>query len=193
MSRLCVFCGSSPGRRAEYRDAARALGRLLAQRGIGLVYGGGGGGLMGVLAEAVLEGGGEAIGVIPHALEKRELAHRGLTELRVVDSMHERKALMASLADGFVALPGGAGTLEEICEVWTWGLLGVHRKPCGIINTAGYYTPLLEFIDRMVAEEFLAPGYRDMLVVAPDAASLLDRFDSYRHPAVEGWITRETT
>src|SRR6185503_14872599 len=146
MSRLCVFCGSSPGHDPAYGAAAAQLGRVLAERGIGLVYGGGRVGLMGILADAALAAGGEVIGVIPQALLDREIGHRGLTQLRVVDSMHSRKALMGDLADGFIALPGGIGTLEELFEVWTWAQLGLHRKPCGLLDANGFYAPLVDFL-----------------------------------------------
>jgi len=180
--RICVFCGSSTGRSERYISAARSLGRLLAERDIGLVYGGASVGTMGALADAVLEAGGEVIGVIPEQLVDRELAHPGVSDLRVVADMHERKARMAGSADGFIALPGGAGTLEELFEVWTWAQLGLHAKPLGLLDVGGYYRPLLAFIDHMVAEEFLRDAYRDMLIVASDPAELLDHFGAYRPP-----------
>ena len=158
MRRLCVFCGSAVGGRPVYAEQARQLGGLLAARRIGLVFGGGHIGLMGVLADAVLAAGGEAIGVIPQALMDKELAHRGLTQLHVVGTMHQRKALMADLADGFAALPGGFGTGDEFFEILTWGQLGLHAKPIGLLNTAGYFTPLLAWLDQMVAEGFLPSG-----------------------------------
>lgn len=191
MKRICVFCGSSAGRRPLYVEAARALGRLLAARGCGLVYGGASVGLMGEVADAVLQAGGEVDGVIPHALEARELAHRGLTRLHVVDSMHDRKSLMADLADGFVALPGGMGTIEEMCEVLTWAQLGLHGKPCGLLDVAGYYHPLVAFFDHAVAEGFLRPEHRDMVLRAEDPARLLDLMGSWRPPDVPKWIRRE--
>jgi hypothetical protein len=180
--RVCVFCGSSAGRSERYAAAARSLGRLLAERGIGLVYGGASVGTMGALADATLAAGGEVIGVIPQQLVDWEIAHTGVTDLQVVADMHERKARMADSADGFVALPGGAGTLEEFFEVWTWAQLGLHDKPLGLLDVDGFYRPLLAFIDRMVGEEFLRPDYRDMLVVADDPAVLLDHFVAYRPP-----------
>ncbi len=155
------------------------MGRTLAQRRIGVVYGGGGVGLMGMLADAALVAGGEVIGVIPQALLDREHGHRGLTQMRVVDSMHARKALMAELSDGFVALPGGIGTLEEIFEVWTWAQLGFHRKPCGLINANGFFTPLIGFLDQVVAAGFLSPASRAILAVAASPDELLTRFDTY--------------
>ena len=159
---------------------------MLAQRGIGLVYGGGRVGLMGVLADAALAAGAEVIGVIPQALLERELGHRGLTELRVVDSMHARKALMGELAGGFIALPGGVGTLEELFEVWSWATLGLHRKPCGLLDVAGFFAPLVEFLDRQVEAGFIHPRYRAMLTVASTPEALLDTFAAYEPPA-EKW------
>ena len=187
MNRLCVYCGSSPGADDVYTEAARALGELLVSTGIGLVYGGAGKGLMGVIADTVLAGGGEVRGVIPRALEGKEIAHEGLTQLHVVDSMHERKSLMAVLADGFVALPGGFGTLEEIIEVLTWGQLQFHNKPCGVLNVDGYFDHLLAFFDHALARGFLSHEHRDMLIVAETPAALLARFDQYSPPAVEKW------
>jgi len=186
--RLAVFCGSNPGARPEYVGGARALGRMLCQRGIGVVYGGSSVGLMAALAEAVLEESGEIIGVIPKMLVAREVAHRGLSDLRIVDSMHERKALMAELADGFVALPGGIGTLEEFFEIWTWAQLGVHEKPCGLLNIAGYFDPLLEFLDRAVAEKFVRDVHRSMVIVEKEPEALLARFEAYEAPKVVKWI-----
>jgi uncharacterized protein (TIGR00730 family) len=178
--RLCVFCGSSFGAREVYREEAEAFGRLLATRQIELVYGGAHAGLMGALADAVLAGGGRVIGVIPQALMERELAHRGLTDLRIVGSMHERKALMASLSDGFVALPGGIGTLEELFEVWTWSQLGLHAKPCALLDIDGFYGGLATFMDHVVAQGFLKPKQRQALIVAADANVLLECMASYR-------------
>jgi len=192
LTRLCVFCGSSPGARPEYRQAAAALGAALARRGLGLVYGGARVGLMGAVADAALETGGRVTGVIPRALVGKEVAHPGLSELRVVGSMHERKQLMAELADGFVALPGGMGTLEEFTEILTWAQLGLHRKPCGLLNVRGYFASYLAMLDHAVAERFVSPAHRAMLLVADDAESLLERFASYRAPAVEKWLDRES-
>ena len=186
MHRLCVFCGSSPGRDPAYASLASLLGRVLAERGIGLVYGGGRVGLMGVLADAALAAGGEVIGVIPRALIERELGHRGLTELRVVDSMHARKALMGELAGGFIALPGGVGTLEELFEVWSWATLGLHRKPCGLLDVNGFFAPLVDFLDRQAREGFIHPAYRAMLTLASTPEALLDAFAAYEPPA-EKW------
>lgn len=178
--RMCVFCGSNSGVREEYRTGTEAFGRLLAERQIELVYGGAHAGLMGVLADAVLAGGGRVIGVIPQALVGRELAHTGLTELRIVHSMHERKAVMASLSDGFVALPGGIGTLEELFEVWTWSQLGLHEKPCALLDLEGFYRGLSAFLDHVVSEGFLKPAQRQALIVDAHAGSLLDRMADRR-------------
>jgi len=173
MKRLCVFCGSSAGGQPGYAEAAREFGGLLARQGLGLVYGGGHVGLMGVLADAVLGGGGEVIGVIPQALVEREMAHPGLTELRVVGTMHQRKALMADLADGFAALPGGYGTGDELFEILTWAQLGLHTRPIGLLNTAGYFDALLAWLDQMVREQFLWPEHRRLLLTADSPAALL--------------------
>jgi uncharacterized protein (TIGR00730 family) len=186
--RVCVYAGSNAGARPEYADAARALGRELAGRGIGLVYGGGHVGLMGAIADAVLEAGGEAIGVIPRALMDRELGHRGLTELQVVGSMHERKARMEELADAFVALPGGIGTLEELVEIYTWSQLGIHAKPCGVLDVHGFYAALSGLLDHMVAEGFLREQHREVMLSDPDPASLLDRLAAWEPPAVHKWL-----
>ena len=193
MNRVCVFCGSSRGMRSAYRAAAEALGRELARREIGLVYGGGNVGLMGVLADAVLAEGGEVIGVIPEALVARELGHAGVVDLRVVDSMHERKALMADLADGFIALPGGFGTLEEFCEVLTWAQLGIHPKPCGLLNVGGFYAPLLSLFDHAVEEGFVRPEHRSLVLESDDITGLLLRMSEYRAPALHKWIDRDET
>jgi len=191
--RVCVFAGSSSGSRPEYRTAAEDLGRELAARGIELVYGGAHVGLMGGVADAVLAGGGRVTGVIPNALVEKEVAHRGLTDLRIVTSMHERKALMADLSDGFVALPGGWGTVEEIFEVLTWAQLGFHRKPCGFLNIHGYFDPLLAFVDHGVAEGFVRREQRAMISVAASAPVLLDAFAVYQAPVVDKWIKRSET
>jgi uncharacterized protein (TIGR00730 family) len=188
MRRICVFCGSSAGGSPAYAEAASAVGRLLAAEGIGLVFGGGRVGLMGVVADAVLAGGGEAIGVIPEALLRREVGHTGLTELLVVESMHERKARMADLSDGFVALPGGFGTLEELFEVVTWAQLGIHPKPCGLLDVAGYYEPLLQLLDRGVDESFIRPQHRGLVLAGTDPARLLERMRRFVPPTTEAWI-----
>jgi uncharacterized protein (TIGR00730 family) len=190
LRRLCVYCGSSPGADPRYAGAARAVGGLLARRGIGLVYGGGNVGLMGAVADAAMAAGGEVVGVIPQALLDREVGHRGVTELRVVASMHERKALMAELSDGFLALPGGIGTLEELVEVYTWAQLGLHRKPIGLLDVAGFYASLVAFLDHAVAERFLRPEHRATLLVGDDAEALLRRMADFQPPAVEKWLDR---
>ena len=190
MQSICVFCGSNFGARDAYAEAAQRLGRLIAERGLRLVYGGAKVGLMGALADAALAAGANVVGVIPGALVEREIAHAGLTEIRTVNSMHERKALMADLSDGFVAMPGGAGTMEEAFEVWTWGQLGHHRKPVGLLNVAGFFDPLLAFLDHQRREMFMRQEHRDMLLVENDPARLLERFDSYQPPVVDKWIRR---
>lgn len=184
---ICVFCGSSPGRDPSYLAQASAFGALLAQRGIGLVYGGARVGLMGALADAVLAGGGQAIGVIPEALVSREVAHRGLSELHVVSSMHERKAKMAQLSSAFLALPGGIGTLEELFEVWTWNQLGLHQKPCALLDLNGFYTGLGVFLDHVVAEGFLKPAQRAELLVERDPEQLLARLVERAAPPGQGF------
>ncbi len=194
MERICVFCGASPGARPAYREAAEDLAGLLAGEGVGVVYGGGGVGLMGALADAVLAAGGEITGVIPRSLLEREIAHRDVTDMRVVESMHERKALMAELADAFVALPGGIGTLEELFEVYTWAQLGLHSKPCGLVNVEGYYDGVAAFLDQAVEERFLREETRDLLMVEREPAALLDRLRDFEPEAVvPKWIDREQT
>ena len=193
MQSVCVFCGSNPGARHVYAEAARALGRTLAERGLRLVYGGAAVGLMGTLADAALAAGGNVVGVIPGVLVAREIAHAGLTEIRVVDSMHERKSVMAELSDGFIALPGGAGTLEELFEVWTWSQLGLHGKPVGLLNVEGYFDALIAFLDHQTDERFMRREHRDMLLVDADPALLLKRFAAYRPPLVEKWIRPSET
>ena len=175
MKRLCVFCGSRPGNDARYCELAADLGRTLAQRGIGLVYGGGRVGMMGAIADAALAAGGEVIGVIPRALMARELGHRGISELKVVESMHDRKALMSDLADAVAALPGGIGTLDELFEAWTWTQLGIHRKPCGLLDAQGFFRPLVAFLDAQVEAGFLPLADRAMLAVAETPAALIDQ------------------
>lgn len=189
MKSLCVFCGSSSGARNGYTDAARDLARVLLSEGIRLVYGGASVGVMGALADEVLAGAGEVIGVIPEGIMRHEMAHHGLTELRVVDSMHERKALMAELSDGFVALPGGLGTFEELFEVYTWAQLGIHVKPVGLLNAAGYYDKLIEFLDEAVEERFLSSEDRSVLLVESDPRLLIEKFKSYNPPLVSKWAT----
>ncbi len=190
--RLAIFCGSNPGMRPDYVEAARSLGRMLAQRGIGVVYGGSNVGLMAALANAMEDEHGDIIGVIPRMLVEREVANTALSDLRIVDSMHQRKAMMVELADGFIALPGGVGTLEEFFETWTWAQLGMHAKPCGLLNVAGYFDPLLEFLDHAVAEKFVRDVHRGMVIVESDPAALLARFETYEPPRVVKWINAGT-
>ncbi len=194
MKRVCVFCGSSTGTRPEYAAAARDLAAELSRRGVGLAYGGGSVGLMGVLADTMLAGGGEVIGVIPKPLASKELAHTGLTEMRVVGSMHERKATMASLVEGFIALPGGLGTLEETLEVLTWAQLGIHRKPVGVLNVAGYFDGLLKFLAHAVSEGFVRREYFGLLLFADTATELLDRFEAWQPLALpRAWLDSTQT
>ncbi|OLB04923.1 MAG: Rossman fold protein, TIGR00730 family [Candidatus Rokubacteria bacterium 13_2_20CM_69_15_1] len=194
MRRICVFCGSAVGVRPAYADAARGLGRELARRGLGLVYGGGSVGLMGVLADTVLGEGGEVIGVIPGPLAARELAHAGLTKLHVVASMHERKATMVRLSDGFVALPGGLGTLEETLEVLTWAQLGIHGKPVGVLDVEGYWTGLERMLVHAVGEGFVRAEHAALLLFGTSAPELLDRFAAWRAPAVpRAWLDPSQT
>jgi uncharacterized protein (TIGR00730 family) len=190
VKRVCVFSGSSPGADLAYRAAATDLGHRLAERGLELVYGGAHVGLMGTVADAAMEGGGRVIGVIPQPLVDREVAHPGLSDLRVVDSMHERKALMAELSDAFVALPGGVGTLEELFEVYTWNQLGLHAKPLGLFNVRGYYDGLARFLDHAVTERFVTPQHRAMLLVGEDLDELIDGLDRWQAPRQPKWIDR---
>lgn len=187
---VCVFCGASPGARPIYREAAENLGRSLAERGLTLIYGGGAVGLMGVVADAALAAGGEVIGIIPQSLERAEIGHKGLTRLEVVDGMHARKARMAELADAFIALPGGLGTLEELFEVWTWGQLGYHAKPLGLLEVDGFYARLTDFLDHLVAERFVREQHRDILQVSESAAELLTLMDSWKPTAAPKWVDR---
>jgi len=191
MKRVCVFCGSSPGAEPTYAQAARNLGSILAKSGIGLVYGGASVGLMAEIANAAMQAHGEVIGVIPRSLVEKEVAHGGLTDLRVVDSMHQRKALMAELSDGFIAMPGGLGTLEEFFEVLTWAQLGMHTKPCGLLNVGGFYDRLLAFLDHAAQQRFIRPVHRASVLVADSPERLLGQFEMYRAPAAEKWIDRE--
>jgi uncharacterized protein (TIGR00730 family) len=193
MRRVCVFCGSNSGLRPEYADSARALGTLIAKSGMGLVYGGGNVGLMGAVADAALAAGGEVIGVIPKALLELEVGHLDITELRVVANMHERKATMAELADGFIALAGGIGTMEELFEIWTWGALGLHAKPLGFLDVAGYYQHLHAFLNHMAAEGFVKARHRDMVMVDSVPETLLARMADYAPPATIRVIGSETT
>jgi uncharacterized protein (TIGR00730 family) len=193
MQRLCVFCGSSPGARPAYAEATAEVARLLVGEGVGVVYGGGHVGLMGVLADTAMSAGGEVIGVMPQGLVDREIGHTGITELRVVGSMHERKALMADLADAFIALPGGAGTLEELFEVYTWAQLGLHAKPCGLLDVEGYFSGLVDFLDHAVSERFLREEHRAMLIVESDPRALIERLREFEPGVTPKWIDREET
>jgi uncharacterized protein (TIGR00730 family) len=192
--RVCVFCGSSPGARPAYAEATAETARLLVDQGIGVVYGGGHVGLMGVLADTAMAAGGEVIGVMPQALVDREIGHQAITDLRVVGSMHERKALMTELSDAFIALPGGAGTLEELFEVYTWAQLGLHTKPCALLDVEGYYSGLAAFLDHAVEERFLREEHRAALMVERDPARLLERLREFEPETVTPkWIDREQT
>ncbi len=188
MQRICVYCGSNPGRDPAYARAADELAAVLVDSNLELVYGGAHKGTMGILADAVLERGGAVHGVIPKLLEEKEIAHTGLTELHIVGSMHERKSMMAALSDGFIALPGGFGTLEELIEIVTWGQLQFHEKPCGVLNVNGYFDRLLAFLDHMQSEEFLKPENRAMLLADDNAAGLIRQFEQYAPPSAEKWV-----
>lgn len=188
IKKICVYCGSSPGKNPAYLQAAESLASQMCKRGIGLVYGGAAIGVMGAVANAVLEGGGEAIGIIPRSLAVKEVAHSNLSELHVVASMHDRKAMMAELSDGFIALPGGWGTLEEIFEILTWAQLGFHHKPCGLLNVEGYYDGLIGFLDNAFEQQFVNELCRPMLMKASEPASLLDQFSEYSAPRVRKWV-----
>ena len=189
--RICVFAGSSPGTRPEYTEAAEQLGEELCARGYDLVYGGGRVGLMGAIADSVLSKGGRVIGIIPASLAEKEVAHQGLTELRIVSSMHERKAMMGELSDAFIALPGGLGTMEELLEVLTWVQLGIHAKPAGLVNVESYFNGLLAFISHAVEERFLLPEHRSMILVDSNIAALLDALAEFVPPSVEKWMDRD--
>jgi len=193
MKRICVFCGANTGKRDQYSTAAKDLAEELVSREIEIVYGGGRIGLMGVLAERAIELGGTVIGVIPESLATKEVAHDSVSELIVVGSMHERKAKMAELSDGFISLPGGIGTIEETFEMLTWSQLGFHNKPCGIINVAGFYNKLIEFLNHISEEKFFMDIYRRMLIVETDPSALLERFEQYKPPQVKHWIAEDET
>lgn len=193
VKRICIFCGSNRGSQPAYAEAAENMGRLVARRGLELVYGGGCVGLMGIIADAALREGGHVIGVIPEALKIKEVVHEGLPDLRVVKSMHERKALMAEISDAFVALPGGFGTYEEFCEVLTWAQLGLHRKPFGLLNVAGFYDSLIGLFDHAVKEQFLRSEHRELVIVEHDPEKLLERLEQFRFPEVQKWIRRSET
>lgn len=191
MKSICVYCGSSPGRQPIYADAADSLAAALVKRNLRLIYGGAGIGIMGRLADQVLQLGGEVIGVIPKALAHKEIAHANLTELHITQSMHERKMLMAELADGFIALPGGIGTLEELFEIWTWAQLGFHHKPCGLLNIASYYDALIQFLANMQQEQFVKPQQHDLLMIETDADRLLQRYERYQSPVAKQWLSQQ--
>ncbi len=193
MKRVCVFCGSSFGKKNAYREAAQRMGQQIAQQGLGLVYGGGNVGLMGEVANACLNAGGEVIGVIPEKLATKEIAHWELTELKVVKTMHERKSMMSDLSDALIAMPGGVGTLEEIIETFTWLQLGFQLKPCGLLDTLGYYGQLQGFLDHMVEEGFLKLQHRDMMLVDADESALLEKLKNYRHRIEGKWIDQDVT
>lgn len=188
MNRICVFCGSNHGSRSEYTEAAKKLGRTLANRKIGLVYGGAKVGIMGTLADTVLSNGATVIGVMPRFLVEKEVAHSRLSDLHIVDTLHERKSLMAELSDAFIALPGGFGTLEEFFEVVTWAQLGMHKKPCGLLNVCGYFENLIMFLNKAVSEKFLREEHREMIFIHESPEELIDQFESYVPPAVNNWM-----
>lgn len=190
---ICIYCGSSPGRLDAYASAACSLAESLVSRNIRLVYGGASIGIMGMVADQVLKLGGQVIGVIPKALAHKEIAHQHLTELHVTQSMHERKMLMAELSDGFIALPGGIGTLEELFEIWTWAQLGFHHKPCGLLNVEGYYDALITFLDHVRAEQFVKEHHHAMLMVETNPDELLERYVNYQPPAVTHWLGKDET
>jgi hypothetical protein len=191
MKSVCVFCGSNPGNDPVYAEGARAMGREIARRGLILVYGGGAVGLMGIVADAALQAGGEVHGVIPRALRDKEVGHHHLTRLEIVDTMHIRKARMADLSDGFIAMPGGIGTFEELFEIWTWGQLGIHSKPLGLLNVAGFYDPLAAFLDGTVEAGFLKQTHRAMAMTDTRPETLLDRMEQYVPAAVIKWVEKE--
>ncbi|WP_027723326.1 TIGR00730 family Rossman fold protein [Maridesulfovibrio zosterae] len=190
MKSICVFLGANPGNDPKYAQTARNMGRELAKRNIRIIYGGSNMGLMGILAESALEAGGEVVGVIPESLVKKEVAHYGLTKLHIAESMHERKALMAELSDGFVALPGGIGTMDEIFEIFTWAQLGFHNKPCGLLNIDGYYDKLIEFLGGVVQEGFLGEIHKEMLITASSPSELIEAYSNYEAPTVSKWVEK---
>ncbi|MBO9459324.1 TIGR00730 family Rossman fold protein [Labrenzia sp. R5_0] len=193
MKSICVFCGSSYGALEAYADIARETGRAIAEQGYTLVYGGAKVGLMGTVADAALAASGKVIGVLPRSLQDKEIGHEGLSELHLVDSMHERKAMMADLSDAFIALPGGVGTLEEIFEVWTWGQLGYHKKPCGFLNAEGYYDHLIAFLDHQTEQGFTKQVMRDMAQIASSPLDMIRQFENYTPPSAPKWINRDET
>ena len=191
MKNICVFCGSSWGRRKEFETAAITLSRQIAKRGYGLVYGGSSAGLMGACADAALAEGGKVIGILPNALKAKEIDHKSLTELYLVESMHERKAMMEQLSDGFVSIPGGIGTMDEMFEMWTWAMLGWHDKPSALLNVSGYYDDLIRFLDRTAEEAFVKQAHRDMLIVETDVERLFERMENYVAPKIGKWIPKD--
>lgn len=193
MKRICVFCGSNPGFDPLYLETAEKVGKFLAAENIELVFGGGRVGLMGKIADTVMANGGKVIGIIPHALADREVAHQGLTELRIVSSMHERKALMAELSDGFIALPGGVGTFEEFCEIVTWAQLGIHTKPCALMNVGGFYDAFIAMFDHSMNQGFIRPQHRALVLVESEIEKLYELMKNYRPPIIEKWLDKEST
>lgn len=193
LKRICVFCGSNPGNDPAYLEAAQTLGAAIVTRGYELVYGGAEVGLMGAVADAALEAGGRVVGVMPKALVDKEIGHKNLSEQHIVSSMHERKALMADLSDGFIALPGGVGTLEEIFEIWTWAQLGHHDKPLAFMNVLGFYDPLCAFLDHQSSEGFVRKGHRDMAIFSKNAEEILQAFETYDAPELQKWVERAET
>jgi len=193
IKRICVYCGSSSGKKPDYAQQARSLAEHLLEQNIGLVYGGANIGIMGEVANAVLQGGGEVMGIIPKSLARKEVAHFGLSDLRVVDSMHQRKTIMADESDGFIALPGGIGTLEELFEILTWAQLGFHQKPCGLLNVESYYDDLERFLNKAVDQGFVRKQHRDMLLIKAEPAELLTSMLQYRAPKMDKWIDRDQT
>ncbi len=193
MKSICVFCGSNPGTNPVYMKTAEKLGLFLAEKGVSVVYGGGRVGLMGQVADTVMENGGKVIGIIPHSLAEKEVAHQGLTELHVVDSMHTRKAMMAEYSDGFIALPGGFGTFEELCEIITWAQLGFHSKPCGFLNIEGYYDPLVELFDKATREKFVRVEHRKLVLIENEIEKIFEAMINYRPPKLEKWLERDET
>lgn len=193
MKRICVFCGSNSGIDPIYLETAEKVGKFLVSENIELVYGGGRVGLMGKIADTVMENGGKVIGVIPHDLSAKEIAHQNLTELHIVDSMHERKAMMAELADGFIALPGGVGTFEEFCEIVTWAQLGIHTKPCALMNVGGFYDAFIAMFDHSMNQGFIRPQHRALILVESEIGKLFQLMKEYRPPIIEKWLHKEST
>ena len=193
MNTICVFCGSNPGLNPAYMQTAASVGRFLAEKNVTLVFGGGSVGLMGKTADTVLDNGGKVIGIIPRSLAEKEVAHERLTELHIVNSMHSRKAMMEELSDGFIALPGGFGTFEELCEIITWAQLGFHNKPCGFLNIHGYYDPLVELFNKATDEQFVRPEHRELVIIEEDIERMFEKMESYTPPVLEKWLDKEQT